>query len=278
MIKALLLLASLLLAPAAWAVEPQSLHAGGTAVVKEVVSGDTLVLTDGRVVKLAGIQAPKINAGRNRPFRWPLADEAKAALEGLALDRTVALHFGGVHLDRHDRLPAQLIRDDGLWLQGELLSRGLARVYASADLAVLGEELYAREKDARAARLGIWGLPFYAVRGPEGLGHDGDSFQIVEGRVLTAALAKGQIFLNFGPNWHSDFTIRVPRRAVRAFRKLHGDPALLQGRLIRVRGWVYRHNGPEIELVRPEQMERLEPAPAAPVPPAPTPPAPVPAP
>ena len=267
-LRALLLLALLLLSPTARAAEPQALPAIGSGVVKEVVSGDMLVLSDGRVVKLAGIQAPKINAGRTRPFKWPLAEEAKKALEALALGRTVTLHVGGVRQDRHDRVPAQLIRDDGLWLQGELLAQGWARAYASPDLAALSEALYAREGAARAARLGIWGLPFFAVRDPEGLAHDYDSFQIVEGRVLAAALAKGQIYLNFGPDWHTDFTIRVPRRAVRAFRQLHGDPAQLQGRLIRVRGWVYRHNGPEIELVHPEQLERLEPAPAAP-PPAP---------
>ena len=265
MIRAATLLALIVLslAPSARAAGPQALATGGGGVVREVVSGDMLVLTDGRVVKLAGIQAPKVNAGRNRPFKWPLAEEAKKALERLALGRNVTLYFGGVRQDRHDRLPAQLVRDDGLWLQGELLGQGWARVYASTDLAVLGGELYAREAAARQTRLGIWNLPFYAVRGPEGLGHDYDSFQIVEGRILAAAQAKGQIFLNFGPDWRTDFTIRVPRRAVRAFRQLHGDPARLQGRLIRVRGWVYRHNGPEIELVHPEQMERLEPPPAA---------------
>ncbi|MEI6558150.1 MAG: thermonuclease family protein [Rhodospirillaceae bacterium] len=253
-------------AGAAAASAPQTLQPAGSGVVREVITGDTLVLTDGRIVRLAGIQAPKVNAGRSRPFKWPLADEARAALEALALGRGVGLHLGTLHQDRHDRVPAQLVRDDGLWLQGELLARGWARVYAGADLATLGDQLYAREASARAARLGIWGLPFYAVRAPEGLGRDSDSFQLVEGRVLAATLARGQLYLNFGPDWRTDFTIRVPRRAVRAFRQLHGEPALLQGRLIRVRGWVYRHNGPEIELIHPEQLERLEPAPAAPAP------------
>ena len=258
MIRAALLILLLLSPAAAGATGPEALPTGGTATVREVVSGDTLVLSDGRTVRLAGIQAPKVNAGRTRPFKWPLAEEAKAALTELVRGHALTLHFSGLRQDRHDRLPAQLIRDDGLWLQGELLRLGWARVYASADLAVLGAELYAGESAARAARLGIWGQPFYAVRTPEGLGHDYDSFQIVEGRVLAATLTKGQIYLNFGPDWHTDFTIRVPRRAVRAFRHLHGEPALLQGRMIRVRGWVYRHNGPEIELVHPEQLELLE--------------------
>ena len=260
-IRATLLLVLVLLPAAARAAGPETLPAAGIGVVREVISGDTLVLKDGRTVKLAAIQAPKVNAGRTRPYRWPLADEAKTALAGLALGRTVTLHFAGAHQDRHDRAPAQLVRDDGMWLQGEMLSLGWARVYASPDLAVLGPELYARESAARAAHLGIWAHPFFAVRTPDGLGHDYDTFQIVEGRILAASLVRGQIYLNFGPDWRTDFTIRVPRRAVRTFRQLQGAPAQLQGQLIRVRGWVYRHNGPEIELNHPEQLERLEPPP-----------------
>ena len=260
-IRAALLVLLLLLPVAARGAGPEALPAGGSGVVREVISGDTLVLKDGRTVKLAAIQAPKVNAGRTRPFRWPLADEAKAALAGLALGRTVTLHFAGARQDRHDRAPAQLVRDDGVWLQGEMLSEGWARVYASPDLAVLGSELYARESAARGARLGIWAHPFFAVRSPDGLGRDYDTFQIVEGRILAASQVRGQIYLNFGPDWRTDFTIRVPRRATRAFRQLHGTPAQLQGQVIRVRGWIYRHNGPEIELLHPEQLERLEPPP-----------------
>ena len=157
------LLFALLLPSPAHATPPQTLNAGGAGIVKEVVSGDTLILADGRTVKLAGIQAPKINAGRTKPYKWSLADEAKKVLESLALGRTMTLHFGPVRQDRHDRLPAQLIRDDGLWVQGEMLSRGLARVYPSPDLTTLGGELFARERTAREARLGIWNLPFSAT-------------------------------------------------------------------------------------------------------------------
>ncbi len=246
------------------AAEPEALPSGGRALVKEVISGDTLVLADGRVVKLAGIQAPKMNAGLTRPFRWPVAEEARAALAVLTRGHSVTLHFGGLRQDRHDRVPAQLVRDDGVWLQGAMLDQGLARVYTAADLTALGGRLYGHESAARAARIGIWAHPFYAVRGHDGLGRDFDTFQVVEGRVLAVAITKGQIFLNFGPDWRTDFTIRVPRRGVRAFRQLFGDPALLQGRIVRVRGWVYRHNGPEIELTHPEQMEPPEPLPVSP--------------
>ena len=42
----------------------------------EIVDGDTLILADGREVRLVGIQAPKLPLGRKNFRTWPLADEA----------------------------------------------------------------------------------------------------------------------------------------------------------------------------------------------------------
>ena len=61
------------------------------ARVVRIVDGDTLVLADRRQVRLVGIQAPKLPLGRAGFKAWPLAEEAKAALAGLALDRDLGL-------------------------------------------------------------------------------------------------------------------------------------------------------------------------------------------
>ncbi len=240
----------------------QDLPVAGSALVKQVLSADTLLLADGRVVRLAGIQGPR--PGHGRAHAWPLAAEAKAALDRLVLGRTVTLRAAAFRQDRHDRWVAHLVRDDGLWLEGELLGLGWARVYVASDLKTLGPEMYAQERAAREAQRGLWANRFYAVRSPDGLEHDGDSFQVVEGRVLAVAMARGQIFLDFGPDWRTDFTVFIPRRAAKPFRLAFGDPRQLQGQMVRVRGWVFRHNGPEIELTVPEQLEKVEPAQAPP--------------
>ncbi|MEI6985147.1 MAG: thermonuclease family protein [Rhodospirillaceae bacterium] len=242
------------------------LTASGEAVVKSVISGDLLELADGRIVRLAGIQAPKIASSHGRGRKGPLAEEVRAVLERLALGQPVTLFLGAVHQDRHDRLLAQLVRDDGLWLQGEMLSQGWARVHVLADSHALVAKLLAAEAPAREARLGIWGNPAYAIRTPNTLGHDADTFQVVEGLILNATLIKGQLYLNFGPDWRTDFTVRVPRRTMKSFRQIYDHPQQLQGRMIRVRGWVYRHNGPEIEITAPDQLELTTPGPVVPAP------------
>jgi endonuclease YncB( thermonuclease family) len=258
------------------------------AAVAEVIDGDTLRLEDGREVRLAGVTAPKpplsLAAGR----RWPLADTARAALAALVDGRAVALRpvtgtsapprpadgpavagdAVAASLDRHGRVRAHIFRDDGLWVQGELLRQGLARVHTTPDDTMLAGAMLAREREARTTKRGVWGDPFYVVRRADEAGRFVDSFQLVEGCVLDAVRGKGQVFLNFGPDWRTDFTVRIAGSAALArFRVAEdgGDPLALKGKIVRVRGWLLSRNGPLIDVTHPEQIETIAPcaAPAA---------------
>lgn len=222
-----------------------------------VVDGDTLVLDDGRELRLVGLQAPKLPLGR-RGFRaWPLAEEAKAVLEQITLDRRLGLAFTGRREDRHGRRLAHLQREDGLWVQGELLDRGLARVYSFADNRALIVEMLARERAARAAGRGIWGHPFYALRQAGAAAADIGSFQLVEGRVVEAVRARGRVYLNFGADWRTDFTISIAPKAWKLFEAEGIAPDDYRGRRLRVRGWLKALNGPSIAATHPEQIEVL---------------------
>ena len=243
---------------------PDSLVAGGTARVVEIIDGDTLVLDDGVVVRLVGLQAPKISLGRANFVDWPLGDESKQALGDMTLGRQVGLHYGGRRTDRHSRALAHLFRvEDGLWVQREMLDQGMARVYSFADNRVAVGLLLAAEGRARARSRGIWGDAYYAVRDPTSIADAVDSIQLVEGTIVTAALVRGRHYLNFGDDWREDFTVTVAPRDRRIFqadlvaRGLE-DIALLAGRRVRVRGWIKSYNGPMIEATHPEQIEWLD--------------------
>jgi len=233
------------------------------AQVVEVVDGDTVLLDDGRHVRLVGIQSPKLPLGRPGFEAWPLAEEAKAALSALTLGRDVGLGYGGRRNDRHGRALAHLYLLDeaggpGLWVQGALLEAGMARVYSFADNRALIGEMLASERRARTLSRGIWADPFYAVRTPDGVdGHDG-GFQIVEGIVLKAALVKGRVYLNFGADWKSDFTVTLAPAVRRVFEAEGIDPLVYDGKRVRVRGWIESYNGPMIEASHPEQIEVIE--------------------
>jgi endonuclease YncB( thermonuclease family) len=237
---------------------PAGLMPGGSGRVVEVVDGDTVRLADGREVRLVGIQAPKLPLGRPKNPTWPLAPEAKAVLDQMILKRDVALGFGGRDHDRYGRLLAHLFREpDGLWVQGEMLSRGLARVYTFADNRALAHELFARESEARQARRGLWALDYYEILTPETAGRALDQYALIEGRVVRAAEAHGSAYLNFGSDWKTDFTAVIRPAGLRVFAKEGIDVAAYQGRRIRVRGWVESWNGPMIEITHPEQIEEV---------------------
>jgi len=224
-------------------------------VVTEIVDGDTLILEDGREIRLVGIQAPKLPLGRAGFVAWPLSTEAKEALADLTLGKRVGLSFTGRRMDRHGRWLAHLHDEDGRWIQGALLERGMARIYTFADNDAPIEALLAAEHAARAAGRGIWADPFYALRSPDEVGEDIGSFQIVEGRVLDADIVRGRAYLNFGPDYKTDFTVTVAPGDRAHFEAEGIDLGDLDGRTVRARGWIKSFNGPMIEATHPAQIE-----------------------
>lgn len=228
---------------------------GGTGEVVAVIDGDTVALTDGSEVRLVGIQAPKLPLGRPGFETWPLAEEAKGALEALILEKEVVLGYGGRRTDRHRRHLAHLFDRDGTWIQGALLERGLARVYSFADNRELIAEMLARERVARADGRGIWSHAFYAVRTADTAAEVVDRFALVEGVVEDTAVVRGRRYINFGEDWRTDFTVTFDSSTAPLFEESGLDIATLEGRAIRVRGWVEWYNGPLIEITHPEQIE-----------------------
>jgi len=238
----------------------------GAGVVRQVVDGDTVVLADGREIRLVGIQAPKLPLGRAHVREWPLAREAKAALERMVKDKPVTLSFGGRRRDRHRRWLAHLHLEEGAadagaderWVQGRLLAAGLARVYSFADNRAAVAGMLALERAARAAKRGIWAHAYYAILDHGAAGRKLNSFQLVEGRILTAAPTRSRVFLNFGQDWRTDFTIVIARRHLKHFEDRGRKLVALAGKRVRVRGWLKRRNGPMIAVTHPEQIEVLE--------------------
>ncbi len=237
---------------------PAGLTAAETATAVMVVDGDTLVLDTGTEVRLVGLQAPKLPLGRKGFKMWPLAPEAKAALERIALNRTLRLHYGGRRTDRHRRLLAHLEDvETGRWIQGHLLADGMARVYTFKDNRAVAAAMLALERRARAARRGIWRDRYYRVRQAAAAARDIGSFQLVEGRVQAVATPRGVTYLNFGADWRSDFTVMLRGAPRKALAKAGMPVESLKGKHLRVRGWVKSRNGPMIEATHPEQIELL---------------------
>lgn len=188
-------------APIPVCARPVSVHA---VQVQTVGAFGVLALKDGRKVWLEGIRLPY---GELDHAPKALAGQAMAALNALLKNRTVELATRSPDRDRYGRIRAQAQTVDGhVWVQNELLQEGLARVALAPLRPECAGELYAAESKARVAKRGIWSSDAYAVRDPNALARDIGTFQIVQGRVVSADVKNGRAYLDFGSDWHNDFT------------------------------------------------------------------------
>ena len=241
---ALAVLVSVLLATTgAAAAEPPA-----TAFVRQVVDGEVLA-TDAGEVRLAGILTP------TQPPA--LANQVLTALRNISIGRTVTLAYETTAQDRHGRYLAQVETRAGVWLQGTLIDRGLARVATTPDRRARAAEMLTRERAAREARRGLWGDPNYRILSDADAAAHIGAFQLVEGRVLAVQRVKGVTYLNFGPDYRTDFTVQVLRESLARFGAADVLLPDLKDQRVRVRGWVRQFNGPLIDVTHPEQIEVL---------------------
>lgn len=240
--------------PQACALEP-----GSTRTVTRIIDGETVALDDGREVRLIGALAPRARDANAAPGAWPLEEAAKTSLAEITLGKRVELAFGPAREDRYGRHLAHLfVNENGrrLWVQGEMLQLGLARAYALPSVDACLAALVANEAIGRTVEAGVWASRVYdpveadkilvllAQRG---------TFQIVRGRVASFSKTKSAGYLNFGTDWRTDFTVRIPKRIITAQPQL----AALEGRMIEVRGWIERRNGPMITITHAAALSVL---------------------
>ncbi len=219
----------------------------GAGFVAAVRDGRTLLLDDGRELRLAGIE---------------VAESSSSLLQDLAAGRALRLQGHAGERDRYGRLPVfAFIGDDTQSLQQTLLMAGQARVAARVGDKACAETLLRVEAAARAGRRGLWADPNFAPLSPENTSRfdtERGRFALVEGKVLSVRESGAIIYVNFGRRWTRDFTMTILRRLQGAFTAAGVEPKSLEGRRVRVRGWIERRGGPVIVTASPEQIELMD--------------------
>ena len=217
---------------------------GGT--VASIRDGRTLVLDDGREVRLAAIEAPA----------------AGAALAALAGHRPLMLKAGPEATDRYGRTVAFAFpAESAESLQESLLAAGQARVSTRIGGKSCARQLLASEQQARAARRGLWADPNFAPLHADDyrrLRAETGHFVLVEGKVLSVRTSGATIYVNFGRRFTRDLSLTILRRLRAGFTAAGIEPGTLEGRRIRARGWLERRRGPIIAIGAPEQIEVVE--------------------
>ena len=241
----LALISTAVLAPVAASPCRQALQ--GSGVVVDVIDARTLRLDDGRDVHLVGIELSEAAD----------AALAVASLRQLAIGRAVTLHGASDTPDRYGRQPALVFLDQAASaLQVSLVAEGVAVHDGGLRDAECADALAVAEAGARVASAGIWnGAVIKSAKSSGDILTQIGRFAIVEGKVLSVRQAGATTYLNFGRRWTQDFAVTISRRALPSIEAAGVSVKSLEGKSIRVRGWVGARGGPRIEVTSAAQIE-----------------------
>jgi len=227
--------------------------------VSEVIDGDTVRLSNGQLLRYIGIDAPELRVKKGSSFEYdpqPLALEAKQFNRALVEGRPVRIEFDVEHHDRYGRLLGYCFSGDE-FVNEKLLSEGLAVLYTYPPNVKYAGVFVAAQKEARYNKRGLWGS--YEVIDHTLARNYINQIRTVRGRVLNVHRSSKCLFLNFGSNWKTDFTVVIFNNVLDFFRKNGIDPATFYtGKIIEVSGRIRDYNGPEIIVNSPQEIEVAE--------------------
>ena len=143
--RARALVVALALVAAATAAEAQR--------VRQVIDGDTITVSGVGVVRLIGVDAPEKTGGYRDSE--PFGDAATKFMKSLLEGRDVRLEYDGPPKDQYNRTLAYVYLGDGRLANLEIIRAGYAETYRRFEYRKKAD-FFAAERDAKAARRGMW--------------------------------------------------------------------------------------------------------------------------
>jgi endonuclease YncB( thermonuclease family) len=217
----------------------------GEARIAEATERLELKLEDGRLLRLAGLDAP----------------QPELALDRLAAnwtDRPLQVALLAPRPDRWGRWLADLAAPEGASLTDDLIRAGALRVKPEVETRNCEEPRLAAEQEARRLKLGLWREPHAIIAASDArrLAEADPGMVIVEGEVRRVGEGHSRVYLDFGGR--DGFTVIVPRKAEVAYQRRGMSLPSLAGHYVHVRGYLENRFGLRIELADPLMIERTE--------------------
>ncbi len=221
-------------------------------VVSKVFDGDSLLLSDGREVRYIGIDAPE--TGGNRPAEYG-GSEAARLNERLVEGKTVRLEFDIEAKDRYGRT-LDYVYEGNTMINREMVLAGSALAAPYPPNLNHQRELSAAMETARSEGKGLWAdAGRWMVRADDAGEYLGQS-KTVAGRVLSTGSVGAGVFLNFGPDYRTDFTAFIPRNDLPYFlgAGIANPVDYYRGKTVEVTGTIFEKNGPNVTVRHPGQI------------------------
>ncbi|MCK4810171.1 MAG: thermonuclease family protein [Candidatus Omnitrophica bacterium] len=224
--------------------------------VVEVIDGDTVKLQGGRLLCYIGIDTPEIRMKENG--RWiykpkPFALESKNFNRQLVEGKHVRVEFDLEKTDKYGRLLGYVFLEDDTFVNARLLKGGYAVLYTYPPNVKYADLFIARQREARESKKGLWGA--YSTVSQNKAHEFIGQIRTVRGKVLDTYRSKKCIFLNFGRNYKTDFTVVIFKNSWEYFEDKGIDPlTFYKGRIVEVTGRIKEYNGPEIIVNIPREI------------------------
>jgi len=124
-----------------------------TYLVKRVIDGDTLELSNGERVRLIGVDTPETKDPRKLVQYF--GEEAAAFTRRMVEGKRVRLEYDLERKDKYGRTLAYLYLEDGTFLNAEIIRQGYGFAYTRFPFKYL-DEFRKLEREAREAERGLW--------------------------------------------------------------------------------------------------------------------------
>ena len=205
-------------------------------VVKQVIDGDTIHLTDGRKVRLLNIDTPEINHD-NPSLSEPLAIEARQYLNSLIkAGQKIWLESDHRTHDRFKRQLAHVYDGQKRHLGAALIKKGLAQLLILPPNVAHSQCMMSLEQQARVNKQGIWQSAVYRPL-PATKATKQSGFVIVQGQVTRLKKTRRNWWLTLDKS----VQVGIPKSALSYFPEAMKQWRL--GQTITVRGYVYFSHG-----------------------------------
>ena len=222
-----------------------------TVSIKAAIDGDTILLKDGRFVRLIGINTPEINS--KSPPAEPYAKEAKNALALLLSNvKQIGLVYGKDKRDRYQRVLAHAFLPNGINIQAELLRKGMAQHIMIPPNDNFFKCYQVAKQHAQGSKKGLWTHRYFRARPADELTLRQIGFFRVFGTVKEIKKRKDTYWLVINER----FSFRIDKKDIKYFKNIR--PETLRTHTVEASGWIFPYkSGLNMRIRHPKTMKIL---------------------
>ena len=207
-----------------------------TVQVRKVIDGDTVVLADGRHVRLIGINTPelahKASKGASGNAAEPLSTQAQQALAQRVIRRPVKMQLGTLAVDHYGRTLGRLFDAAGNSIEAALLREGYGFVVIKAPDFRYVTCVNEAAQFARRQKLGVWREAYFQPRDAQRIQRTDTGFRRVTGTVERVEVSRKQLWIEL----RGQVVVKVVGKNVRRFDLARVRSSV--GRRIEASGWL----------------------------------------